>query len=93
MVSQMRRCAVSIPSNITEGRGRLTMGDYRQFLGIARGSNFELQTQLELAQTLGFGDLSQIQEAESLSHEVGKMIYSLLEKTKGPRPLSRSGIA
>jgi four helix bundle protein len=50
------------------------MGEYRQFLGIALGSNFELQTQLEIAQTLGFGDLSQIQEAESLSHEVGKMI-------------------
>jgi four helix bundle protein len=56
MVSQMRRCAVSVPSNIAEGHGRLAIGEYRQFLGIARGSNFEIQTQLEIARRLGFGD-------------------------------------
>lgn len=90
MVSQMRRCAVSIPSNIAEGHGRLTMGEHRQFLGIARASNFELQTQLETSQTLSFGNPEQILEAESLSHELGKMIYSILEKTKGSRPPSQS---
>jgi four helix bundle protein len=93
MISQMRRCAVSIPSNIAEGHGRLTIGEYRQFLAIARASNFELQTQLEIARTLNFGSPEVIGEAESLSHEVGKMIYSILEKTRGPRPPSRSGIA
>jgi four helix bundle protein len=93
MISQMRRCAVSIPSNIAEGHGRLSIGEYRQFLGIARASNFELQTQLDIARRLGFGSEPEIDNAEALSHEVGKMIYSILEKTKGPRPPSRSRIA
>ena len=51
--NQMRRSAVSVPSNIAEGQGRLTTGEFRQFLGIARGSNFELQTQLEISRALG----------------------------------------
>jgi four helix bundle protein len=92
MVSQRRRCAVSIPSNIAEGHGRLSIGEYRQFLGIARASNFELQTQLDIARRLDFGEIAEIDEAECLSHEVGKMIYSILEKTKGSRPPSRSTI-
>jgi four helix bundle protein len=77
--SQIRRSAVSIPSNIAEGQGRLSMGEFRHFLGIARGSNHELQTQLEIARSLGFGDSVLINQAESLSQEVGKMIYALLE--------------
>jgi four helix bundle protein len=82
LTSQMRRAAVSVPSNIAEGHGRLSSGEYRQFLGIARGSNFELQTQLELARALGFGDPKLIVEAEGLSHEVGKMIHGILESLK-----------
>jgi four helix bundle protein len=46
LTSQIRRSAVSVPRNIAGGHGRLNSGEYRQFLGIARGSNFELQTQL-----------------------------------------------
>jgi four helix bundle protein len=69
--SQMRRSAVSIPSNIAEGHGRLTVGEYRQFLGVSRGSNFELQTQFEIARTLSMGDPKLIDETETLSHEVG----------------------
>jgi len=81
LTSQIRRSAVSAPSNIAEGHGRLNTGEYRQFLGIARGSNFELQTQLEIARTLKFGN-PKFLEAEGLSHEVGKMIYAILESTK-----------
>jgi four helix bundle protein len=77
--SQIRREAVSIPSNIAEGQGRLSMGEFKQFLSAARGSNQELQTQLEIARVLKFGDSTLINEAENLSHEVGKMIYALLE--------------
>ena len=80
--SQIRRAAVSIPSNIAEGHGRLSTGEYRQFLGIARGSNFELQTQLEIARELQFGKPDLISEAESLSHEVGKMISGILHAIK-----------
>ena len=79
LTSQVRRSAISIPSNIAEGQGRLSAGEFRQFLGIARGSNFELQTQLEIARALKFGDPEAIDQAESLSHEVGKMIYGMLE--------------
>ena len=81
LASQIRRSAVSVPSNIAEGQGRLSTGEFRQFLGIARGSNFELQTQLEIARTLSFGEPRLIDEAEGLSHEVGKMIHAILEKT------------
>jgi four helix bundle protein len=82
LTSQIRRAAVSLPSNIAEGHGRLNTAEFRQFLGIARASNCELQTQLEIARALGFGNPKLIDEAEGLSHEVGKMIYSILESTK-----------
>lgn len=81
LTSQIRRSAVSVPSNIAEGQGRLSTGEFRQFLGIARGSNFELQTQLEIARTLGFGNSELIEEAEGLSHQVGKMIHAILDRT------------
>ena len=56
LTNQLRRAAVSIPSNIAEGKGRLSTGELIQFLGIARGSTLEVQTQLELASMLGFGE-------------------------------------
>ncbi len=71
-----------MPSNIAEGHGRLNGGEFRQFLGIARGSNFELQTQLEIARALGFGDVKLLEDADGLSHEVGKMIHALLESVE-----------
>jgi four helix bundle protein len=79
LTNQIRRSAVSIPSNIAEGQGRLTTGEFRQFLGVARGSNCELLTQLEIARALGFGDATLIEQAEDLSNEVGKMINSILK--------------
>jgi four helix bundle protein len=82
LTSQMRRSAVSVPSNIAEGQGRLNPGEFRQFLGIARGSICELQTQLEIARSLQFGNPELLNEAEGLSHEAGKMIYSFLASLK-----------
>jgi four helix bundle protein len=79
LTGQIRRSAISVPSNIAEGQGRLNPAEFRQFLGIARGSICELQTQLELARALEFGKPKLIDEAEGLSHEVGKMIYAFLE--------------
>jgi four helix bundle protein len=82
LTSQIRRSAVSLPSNIAEGHGRLNTAEFRQFLGIARGSNCELQTQLEIARSLGYGDKERIDEADRLSNEAGKMIYSILVSRK-----------
>jgi len=77
LTSQMRRSAVSIPSNIAEGFGRMNRGEFNRFLLIARGSNCELRTQIEISKTLGLGDHKQLAISESLSHEVGKMLFSL----------------
>jgi four helix bundle protein len=82
LTSQIRRSAVSVPSNIAEGQGRLSPGEFRQFLSNARGSNCELQTQLDIARTLEIGNSTLIDEAMCLSHEVGKMIYSLVDSLK-----------
>jgi four helix bundle protein len=82
LTSQIRRASVSVPSNITEGHGRLGTGEYRQFLGIARGSNFELQTQIEIARALGLGNAKLLDDAEGLSFEVGKMISGILNSIK-----------
>jgi four helix bundle protein len=83
--SQMRRATVSVVSNIAEGHGRLNTGEYRQFLGVARDSNFELQTQFEIARGLGLGDSKLLDDVEGLSHEVGKMIFGILDSIKVKR--------
>lgn len=82
LTSQLRRSAVSIPSNIAEGHGRLNPREFKHFLLIARASNCELQTQLELSGALGFADTQLLTATESLSHEVEKMLFSLLGKLK-----------
>jgi len=82
LTSQLRRCAVSVPSNIAEGQGRLNTREFKQFPGIARGSNCELQTQLEIARRLGLGDLKLINDAEGLAHEIGRMIFAILGKLR-----------
>jgi four helix bundle protein len=53
--SQLQRAAVSVASNIAEGRGRLNNGEFRQFLGMSQGSNYEVHTQLVIAKALGLG--------------------------------------
>lgn len=87
LISQMRRSSVSIASNIAEGRGRLNKAEFRQFLGIAQGSLFELKTQLVVANNLGLAAGNAIADAEHLSDEVSKMlrafIRALSTKTKG----------
>jgi four helix bundle protein len=74
LTNQLRRGAVSVPSNIAEGRGRLTQRDFLNFLGVARGSALEVETQLELAMTLGFGDRGEIEAAQELAIEVGTIL-------------------
>ena len=70
--SQIRRSAVSIPSNIAEGAARMTTGELMQFLGIARGSLAELETQLVLAARLGL--LGQAGDSSDQLTRVGKLL-------------------
>ena len=86
LTSQLRRAAVSIASNIAEGQSRGTTGEFIQFLGIARGSNAEVQTQLVIARGLQLGEEASILRCESLCAEVGKMLNSLLKALKVPQP-------
>ncbi len=82
LTAQLRRAAVSIPSNVAEGQGRLNTREFRQFLSIARASNCELQTQLGIARMLGFGDQKLLDDAEALSHRIGQMLFKLLAVLK-----------
>ena len=76
--SQMRRASVSIASNVAEGRGRLSPAEFRQFLGLAQGSTYELQTQLTVTKNLGLVNPEQLASAESLSNEVSRMLTSFI---------------
>jgi len=78
--SQMRRASVSVASNVAEGRGRINEGEFRQFLGVARGSTCELLTQIHVARTLGFGSDRALDKAESLSNEISKMLLSFIQR-------------
>jgi len=88
LTNQMRRASVSIASNIAEGYGKSTRGEYRLFLGHARGSIFELQTQLLISRELVYGSRQMHCSSESLSNEVGRMLVAIMTKMgkKDPQP-------
>lgn len=77
LTSQIRRSAVSIPSNIAEGAGRNSNGEFKQFLGIANGSSFELITQLYLSERLNLLKKENVKLIIDDLFEVCKMNYSL----------------
>ncbi len=78
LTNQMRRAAVSIPSNIAEGWGRALTKSYLQFLRISRGSLYELETQLALSSDLSFTQATD--KASGLIVEVSKMLNTLIKK-------------
>ena len=81
LTSQMRRASVSVASNIAEGYGRGSRGEYKQFLSIARGSTLELQTQLIIANELSLiSSLNDFNRVNDLANEVSKMLRALLLK-------------
>lgn len=80
LTSQLRRAGVSVASNIAEGYGRTTRGEDRSFLGIARASTLEIQTQLVIATKLGFGDPREIRRAEDLADETSRLLWSIAQK-------------
>ena len=77
LASQMRRAAVSIPSNIAEGKERRGNNEFRHFLSIARGSASELETQLMLCEKIYGVD---IREIEEIIREVQAMMMSIIKK-------------
>jgi four helix bundle protein len=80
ITSQIRRCAVSVPSNIAEGAGRNTDSEFNHFLGIANGSSFELMTQIELAKRLDLIDEKTSEKLLNEIDEIQKMTRGLSNK-------------
>lgn len=82
LISQIRRCSISIPSNIAEGAGRNSKKEFIHFLSIANGSLSELKTQLILISRLKFISNDKISELLSLCNEIQRMNYSLQDSLK-----------
>ena len=80
LVSQMRRAAISVPSNISEGYRRGSQKEYIQFLKISLGSNAELETQLSLSRDLNCINESKFVEVYELNEEVGRLLSSYISR-------------
>ena len=78
----MRRAVISIPSNIAEGQGRNSTKDFIHFLSIARGSQTELETQLQICVRLGYLSEFQVEIALGLCQEINKMLNVLIVKLR-----------
>ena len=78
LTAQLRRGAVSIPSNIAEGQGRASSGEFKQFLGHAYGSLCEVETQLLIAHELGYLGPDDFKTIGNLAAEVGRIINGLI---------------
>ena len=76
--SQILRASVSVPANIAEGHGRIARGDYVRHLAIARGSLCELETLLHVARVVGHTSQSDADVAQSLSDEIGRMLWAMM---------------
>jgi four helix bundle protein len=84
LTSQMRRAAISIPSNIAEGKGRFSDRELGQFLAIARGSVFEVETQTAIALNLGFLTDAQAAHLASKCGELGRLLNGLFKAVRKP---------
>lgn len=80
LTAQLRRAAVSVSSNIAEGSGRATRSEYARFLAIARGSCFEVETQLILCREIGFCSEQELVPAFALVREIGRMLNTMIRK-------------
>ena len=76
--SQITRAAVSVPSNIAEGSGRATPKDFLKFLGVARGSLYEVSTQLQIAERRSYCTVSE--DLKSLINEIARMLTRMLNR-------------
>ncbi len=85
LVAQMRRAAISIPSNIAEGQARHTTGEFIQFISHAEGSTAELETQLILSIELGFAEAKSTRPVFILLDDIRRMLYGLRRKLSGEK--------
>src|SRR5690554_7483860 len=81
LVSQIRRCIVSVPSNIAEGCGRKSSKDFSNFLGIALGSSFEFETQIIISKNIGYLTEEHFLSLESEIQHIQNMIIKLDRKS------------
>ena len=79
LISQLRRAAVSVASNIAEGQGRLSKREFRQFLGQARGSLIEMETQIMIAGNLGYLSSDAVRHMMETSGEVSRLLHGLIQ--------------
>jgi four helix bundle protein len=84
LTSQLRRAAVSVASNIAEGKGRFSDRELSQFLSVARGSVFEIETQVAIAQELGFLANDRSQKLLNRCAEVGRLLNGLIKAVRKP---------
>lgn len=82
LTNQMRRAAISIPANISEGAARQTKKEFIQFLHVAQGSLSELDTHLEISQKLGYFKENSVQEISLLMNDIDKMLTGLIKSLK-----------
>ena len=92
LISQLQRAAVPVPSNVAEGHGRLTDLQFRHFLGNARGSLCELQTQVELAHDLDYIGSEKLREFMQQSSEVARLINGLITSLRESNVLARKSL-
>jgi four helix bundle protein len=79
LANQLRRAAVSVPSHIAEGRGRSTDKEFLLFLHHARGSLFEVETQITIAGRLGYATQAEVQQMGNLAGEIARMLNGLIK--------------
>ena len=81
--SQIRRAAVSIPANVAEGHGRDHLGDYLRHLSVANGSLMEVETEVLIAERIGYVTAEDVAPAMTLAADVGRMLSGLTQSLKG----------
>jgi four helix bundle protein len=86
LTSQLRRAAVSIPSNIAEGQGRATKGEFIQFLCHARGSLYEVETQVVISRNLGYLSVEQQETLLGELAELGRILNGLITSLQQRQP-------
>jgi four helix bundle protein len=91
LTSQLRRSAVSVASNIAEGQGRISKGEFRQFLGMARGSLIEMETQIVIAGNLGYMNAETADRLTSCSGEVSRLLHGLMQSLQPHEVPRRTG--